>query len=953
MKLSTRLTGAALGMTAVFILSLAPLIAAHYYGGSQGTVQKFYDGADRLVEVIEPTDEYVPIAGNYTADLYPWLTRYLYDLTENGQVAMQYGSAYYAHGNLFKTQRYLPATVVTTYLTLPQYTVQSSARRAESAQKLRTAVKRQPMHPLQYKVPFYAMHLQKNAQILRLRPRTRHPESQIRGSAAGTVRPMLYPNGSGQWMDVGGTAYDALDRKIDDYRYLPGGNVISTRAFTFDSPDAGLLNRETTPVGDQKSYSYDGDGRMSAISFDVSSASTYTPQRSYTYDPDGRIASVGNSQFGTWTYQYDADGRLSASQEPSGGSGIPGFPYASGTITSPASFSYTYYADGMPSTVNVSGAQSFSENDSYRGDGSPTSAYYSVIGSSITRQYTYGGRPTQRTDPTATDSISYDAYGRQASLSMPSGSLTQLTYDPEGELTSFAPGSVQGKTHLYYTATGQLEYEDGPITMGASNFFLDGTPLPAGGCCISSPDGNENFYQDVTVDTRNLLVIGSDAENTDGTIAAQAPYDYDADGRILDVQSPTPYYNGQSWGWMTSYNDIYTYDAEDHTMTSGYQFLESSNGGGGGGYVGANPSHYYAWGPNGHPVTSANSSGVYQVLHWDHAFLSYTSRSDGSVNDYKLGPDADVLPGDTGYAGVTYYDGDSSGNAIANHNASGHSNLQPYAGQSQPPHPPDWVVPSGYGAGTGHQPTFSDSSGNIALTYNREDGVSNGEVTIQGVRNFSGDTQQWTTPDAYQGVIHDPMSQARYMWNNNNPVAYSDPTGYCPGSGSRDGIHVMVCVYIPGSWNGAVTWPEKGDNRGPERKSPGGKPDSRATFNIDFGTHNVNFYVAHSTAILGKDMGQGSLPQQTQEWHGARSVTVTMQARCGGCPSFDGHGPSIYYQATFTLNNNGSVSVSGITRTQFPAFEGYEYGGKNQTLFTRQPTVPMGDFGLSLPFVHN
>lgn len=33
-------------------------------------------------------------------------------------------------------------------------------------------------------------------------------------------------------------------------------------------------------------------------------------------------------------------------------------------------------------------------------------------------------------------------------------------------------------------------------------------------------------------------------------------------------------------------------------------------------------------------------------------------------------------------------------------------------------------------------------------------------------------------PDPYAGRIGDPMSAKSYTWNNNNPVAYSDPTGY-------------------------------------------------------------------------------------------------------------------------------------------------------------------------------
>ncbi len=45
---------------------------------------------------------------------------------------------------------------------------------------------------------------------------------------------------------------------------------------------------------------------------------------------------------------------------------------------------------------------------------------------------------------------------------------------------------------------------------------------------------------------------------------------------------------------------------------------------------------------------------------------------------------------------------------------------------------------------------------------------------------------QWTSPDAYAGDVHDPMSQHPYMWNDNNPVQYSDPSGYCAG--------VLSCV---------------------------------------------------------------------------------------------------------------------------------------------------------------
>lgn len=58
------------------------------------------------------------------------------------------------------------------------------------------------------------------------------------------------------------------------------------------------------------------------------------------------------------------------------------------------------------------------------------------------------------------------------------------------------------------------------------------------------------------------------------------------------------------------------------------------------------------------------------------------------------------------------------------------------------------------------------------------DGISDGNNIIQGVRNYDPGLGGWTTPDAYAGEVHDPMSQQPYMWNRNNSIVYQDPSGY-------------------------------------------------------------------------------------------------------------------------------------------------------------------------------
>ena len=76
------------------------LTQIHHHGNVDGTTQNFYDGADRLVEVALP--------GDVTSS--PVYTRYLYDLSAGGSVAVG-GLSVRAYGNLYRTQEYTPTTI--------------------------------------------------------------------------------------------------------------------------------------------------------------------------------------------------------------------------------------------------------------------------------------------------------------------------------------------------------------------------------------------------------------------------------------------------------------------------------------------------------------------------------------------------------------------------------------------------------------------------------------------------------------------------------------------------------------------------------------------------------------------------------------------------------------------------------------------------------------------------
>jgi hypothetical protein len=65
--------------------------------------------------------------------------------------------------------------------------------------------------------------------------------------------------------------------------------------------------------------------------------------------------------------------------------------------------------------------------------------------------------------------------------------------------------------------------------------------------------------------------------------------------------------------------------------------------------------------------------------------------------------------------------------------------------------------------------------------YLRPEGFNYGYLTFQGARAVDNASGQWTTPDAYAGDVHDPMSQKAFMWDGNNPYFFSDPSGFYPG----------------------------------------------------------------------------------------------------------------------------------------------------------------------------
>ena len=653
----------------------------HHYAPNAGPTQKWYDGADRLVEVRQPVD------GNYDFYTFPWTTRYLYDLSVGGTVAVGSSAPFHAYGGLFKTQEYLPSGVTT-----PQWNATGSAA----------------------------------------------------GPSTGTSNPA--------WQDTAGTSFDALDRPITAYRNTGTGLMPVTH--TYDGPgNAGLLSQKCNANNECEAFSYDARGAAWQKTFNVPSSST----QNFGVDPDGRVVSASNG-VGAFTDVYDADGRKTSRQEAVGAvSATINYAFyadgtrksldaASGTQHLAGVLAYTYRPDGLLRRLDVASSYTFSF--SYTGGRRLSSRSDTTGQAPLTLSYTGSGSPT--------------SYGLAQSINTPGFYETGITYNAEG-------GQLGGS---YYGFNGSGWFPGRLVqaaytTRGEVAVDTSGSPavpsLYANGMRIQTARSNDpnsknssfafNKFQDMPAGTQS--------------INSSWAYGYDSVGR-----QTTAAYSGDD----ADYVNGKSYDAEDHLLVQTLPWVTFGRGG-------YQRALGYQWGPVGHPLRVGSTSAVrqidppptdfqYDALVWDDDNLLFTVNPAGQIDDVKVADFADYVPGASNP--LTVWDRDTNGQIYGCHTggaassvaSSGFAQTTLACGSSS----------SFVGAALGPNQAPVGRGGMLLIA--RSDGFSDGQNTFQGIRTYDSQAGVWTTPDAYHGDVHDPLSQKPYAWNGNNPYAYSDPSGY-------------------------------------------------------------------------------------------------------------------------------------------------------------------------------
>ena len=255
-----------------------------------GGTCNFYDGLDRLVEVKLPRDP-----GN---DLYkyPWITRYLYDLT--GQQQTFQGQSFQAYGNLFKTQELVPASPN------PSVTWPPSGGQVSNGNYVADKA-----------VAYDGLD----------RPVSRYSST---GASTYTTETLTWDSSP---LDNNVTGYlgkdcnSASQQQCQRFDYTPDGQELRfnsndgsspERDYTYD-PDGRPFQITSSASTTALAYAYDANGNLTTSTDASTPGGTSSTSATLTHDryPDGSEESLDVSsgtlnQIGLFTYSYRNDGPL-------------------------------------------------------------------------------------------------------------------------------------------------------------------------------------------------------------------------------------------------------------------------------------------------------------------------------------------------------------------------------------------------------------------------------------------------------------------------------------------------------------------------------------------------------------------------------------------------------------------------------------------------------------------
>jgi YD repeat-containing protein len=604
-----------------------------------------------------------------------------------------------------------------------------------------------------------------------------------------------YSGASTVWRDVRGSAFDALDRAVVKYSFSPSSNTTpraTTMTYDASAGTLGMLASTVDPLGQTTAFTYDSLTHPTAVQF--SGDGGVTPQKWFAYDAMGRVTSATGAVYGTETTRYDGDGRVAEVDEPT-----------TGAITSAARMTYDYYPDGTRKDVNVASAALTAApllSYAYRADGKRRWVHvgFGQQQGNFVTTFTDAGRAVSRSDPFTGSAMpntrspvasgtlygpttwAYDTAGQVSRTQLPQTFAYQaIGHDDESVVTNWTASdssngpvtanfgnTIRGENIVQSLGSGATVSYSAHIANGAA---VRAQPLRSGPSAppVTGVATSVDPVNAIIASTsKDVYVPGSDPDGPQWVNCGNQTMTngYDAASRFVSkTQTVANVPQTSDCGGIDSSPNIlaaHTYDAENH-------HIDPATSGG---------APDIQWSPSGHAYKLLSAAAN---VHYDGGGILFVTDQNGALSQVKVGTMADI----DGSGHLTVIDRD-----FADHYSSRHDNTF-YGGVwlgstiYRNSYTPPTTIPYVFWGSTNDTSCQTNIGGTSCtgagqLEYDRPEGFLYAGLTFQGERAVDTASGQWTTPDAYAGTVHDPMSQKSFMSDRNNPYSYSDPSGFAP-----------------------------------------------------------------------------------------------------------------------------------------------------------------------------
>lgn len=565
--------------------------------------------------------------------------------------------------------------------------------------------------------------------------------------------------------------FDAMGRveRVTD----PLGHV--TR-MTYD--ELGRQTAVTDPLGYVTRYEYDAADNLTAV---VEATGVRTE---YTYDQNGNLTATRDAEGKVWprthnvlnqlitesdplghstTYTYDSLGNLATRLDPKGQ--LVRYEYDVRRLTAvvlPDGTRETFGYDDLGRRTSMQNSEVF-RSFAYDGLGRLSQVTDHTLGQTIGYEYDANGNRTAMTGPFGRVTLLYDAKGRlveqrdprtgvyrfqydaldhRTKLTYPNGVEASYQYDAASRLTSAVTRSigqvVDGYAYTYDKAGNRTSmaslrdsvshsYEYDPVhrltrwQRGADRFETFSYDQIGNRITLSDDQGSVTYRYDLA--DRLISEVRSGESG-----AVETVYAWDANGNLTSRKRGTG---------VTTY---------DHDALNRLTRIVDAAG-----------EHSYGYDPQGIRARETNGLETRRFLYSREDLIAVYDQST-PVAYFAHGPGIDeplAQQSSTGDLSYLHHDGIGSVTALstASGQLAGMSSYAPFGAVE---------MTSGLTSRYGYAGRELTSGG---LMYNR-------------ARHYHPDTGRFVERDPFRGALNSPSSQHGYVYGSNNPLIYTDPTGY-------------------------------------------------------------------------------------------------------------------------------------------------------------------------------